>query len=78
MDPVARSLGAIRAQLARQPLSVLRHTHEALQRVIGEELDREEYDIIHAEQVQSIFNIPEREAARFPGGPGGGHGDIHH
>jgi len=50
---------AIRAQLTRQPLSVLRHTHEALQRVIGEELDREEYDIIHAEQVQSIFNIPE-------------------
>ena len=49
---------AIRAQLTRQPLSVLRHTHKALQQVIREELDQHEYDIIHAEQVQSIFNVP--------------------
>jgi len=49
-----------RAQLTRQPMSVLRHTHSALQRVIGAELDQHEYDIIHAEQVQSIFNVPER------------------
>jgi len=51
---------AIRAQLTRQPMSVLRHTHKALQKVIREELDQREYDIIHAEQVQSIFNIPAR------------------
>jgi len=50
---------AIRAQLTRQPLSILRHTHEALQQVIREELDQRQYDIIHAEQVQSIFNVPE-------------------
>ena len=56
---------AIRAQLTGQPLSVLRHTHKALQQVIREELDQREYDVIHAEQVQSIFNVPER-AGRPP------------
>ena len=50
----------IRAQLTRQPISVLRHTHKALQKVIHEELDQRKYDVIHAEQVQSIFNIPAR------------------
>jgi len=48
----------IRAQLTRQPISVLRHTHKALQKVIHEELDQRKYDVIHAEQVHSIFNIP--------------------
>ena len=48
----------IRAQLTRQPISVLRHTHKALQQVIREELDQRKYDVIHAEQVQSIFNVP--------------------
>ena len=50
----------IRAQLTRQPMSILRHTHKALHQVIGEELDQQEFDVIHAEQVQSIFNIPDR------------------
>jgi len=50
----------IRAQLTGQPMSVLRHTHKALLQVIREELDQQEYDVIHAEQVQSIFNVPER------------------
>jgi hypothetical protein len=55
----------VRAIATRQPLSVVRHSHPGLRRAVGAELTRRTYDVIHAEQVQSIENLP-REMALPP------------
>ena len=49
---------AAAALIARKPLSVLRHTHRAEQRVIADLLHRQRFDVIHAEQVQAFYNLP--------------------
>lgn len=48
----------VRAVTTRQPLSVVRHSHRALQRSVRDELTKNSYDVIHVEQVQSIQNLP--------------------
>jgi glycosyltransferase involved in cell wall biosynthesis len=49
----------VKALVARQPLSVVRHYHRDLQRAVRDELARRKYDVIHVEQVQSIQNLPQ-------------------
>jgi hypothetical protein len=49
----------IRAQIVRKPLSVVRHTHTALRQAVRDELSKRQYDVIHLEQVQSLFNLPQ-------------------
>jgi len=49
----------IKAQLSGKPLSILRHSHQALQKTIHEELAAHDFDVIHVEQVQSLFNLPD-------------------
>ncbi len=49
----------LRALATGRPLSILRHTHRALRNVVKEEIARGNFDIVHGEQVQSVFNIPE-------------------
>jgi glycosyltransferase involved in cell wall biosynthesis len=49
---------ALRAAITRQPMSVLRHTHRAVQKSIRDELARCDYDVIHAEQIQAYYNLP--------------------
>lgn len=50
--------GAAAALVTRKPLSVLRHTHRAEQRVIAGLLHRQRFDVIHAEQIQAFYNLP--------------------
>jgi hypothetical protein len=48
----------VRAFLARRPLSVVRHSHRNLRRVVHDKLVRQDFDLIHVEQVQSLHNLP--------------------
>jgi hypothetical protein len=48
----------VRAQLTGRPLSILRHSHTRLQRAVSDELARRSFDVVHAEQVQALHNIP--------------------
>lgn len=48
----------IRASIGRRPLSVVRHSHPALRLAVRQELARASFDVIHLEQVQSLFNLP--------------------
>jgi glycosyltransferase involved in cell wall biosynthesis len=48
-----------RALFARRPLSVLRHSHRNLRLAVHNELARRKFDLIHVEQVQSLYNLPQ-------------------
>ena len=52
---------AAKAMMTRKPLSVLRHTHRAVQRAIANQLTRQSPDVIHAEQIQAFYNVPQSE-----------------
>ncbi len=49
---------AAAALATRKPMSVLRHTHRAVQQVIAELLHRQSFDVVHAEQIQALYNLP--------------------
>ena len=57
-QPTGLAWSAAAALLTRKPLSVLRHTHRNVQRVIVEQLDGQPFDVIHAEQIQAFYNLP--------------------
>ena len=46
------------AAVARKPLSMLRHTHRAVQSAIEDQLDQNRHDVIHTEQIQAFCNLP--------------------
>lgn len=48
----------IRAILKGKPVSVLRHSHRRLQSTIARLLKDAPVDVIHAEQIQALFNLP--------------------
>jgi hypothetical protein len=48
----------VKAQFNQRPLSILRHSHPALRRTLLEELAQGSFDVVHVEQVQSFFNLP--------------------
>lgn len=48
----------IGALLTGKPLSIIRHSHPAVQRRVAEILEREKYDVIHAEQIHALANLP--------------------
>jgi len=52
----------LKAQFSQTPLSILRHHHRGLQQAIHHELAKEHVDVIHVEQVQSFFNLPNGES----------------
>ena len=45
-----------------QPVSIIRHSHRAVRKLIAEIIGRETYDVIHAEQVHAMINLPRSEA----------------
>jgi polysaccharide biosynthesis protein PslH len=47
------------AYLRHQPLSIIRHSHEAVRRRVAELLQRERFDLIHAEQIHALSNLPD-------------------
>jgi glycosyltransferase involved in cell wall biosynthesis len=48
----------IGAVLTAQPLSIIRHSHRAVRTFVADALVRETYDVIHAEQIHSLANLP--------------------
>jgi hypothetical protein len=46
------------SRLARRPASVVRHFASQVQRAVADELEHNVYDILHAEQVQALQNVP--------------------
>jgi len=56
--PSALWYSAAAATVARKPLSMVRHTHRAVQSAIEDQLDRQLHDIIHTEQIQAFCNLP--------------------
>jgi hypothetical protein len=48
----------VKAQFSHRPLSILRHCHSALRHTVHEELAQGSFDVVHVEQVQSFFNLP--------------------
>ena len=48
-------LGAL---LTGQPLSIIRHSHPAVRHRVAQVLERETYDVIHAEQFHALANLP--------------------
>ena len=48
----------VKAQFSHRPLSILRHCHPALRKTVDEELAVGSFDVVHVEQVQSFFNLP--------------------
>lgn len=55
--PSGMASSAVSAMLTRSPLSVVRHTHRAVQNVVAEELGRQPFDVVHAEQIQAFCNL---------------------
>lgn len=41
-----------------QPVSIIRHSHRAVRKLIAGAIARETYDVIHAEQVHAMVNLP--------------------
>ncbi len=41
-----------------QPVSIIRHSHRAVRKLITEAIARDTYDVIHAEQVHAMVNLP--------------------
>jgi hypothetical protein len=48
----------IGAAMTGKPVSIIRHSHRAVRKLITEEIIRKTYDVIHAEQVHSLVNLP--------------------
>ena len=48
----------ISAVLTGQPLSIIRHSHRAVRNFVAEAVMRETFDVIHAEQIQALANLP--------------------
>ena len=48
----------IGALLSAQPLSIIRHSHRAVRTCVANALVRETYDVIHAEQIHALANLP--------------------
>ena len=48
----------IKAVLTGRPLSIIRHSHRTVRDFLAEAVVRETYDVIHAEQVHAMFNLP--------------------
>ena len=48
----------IRAVLTGRPLSIVRHSHRAVRNFVAEAVQRETFDVIHAEQVHAMVNLP--------------------
>ena len=48
----------IKAVLTKRPLSIIRHSHRAVRDFLAEAVVRETYDVIHAEQVHAMVNLP--------------------
>jgi hypothetical protein len=46
------------ALLSAQPLSIIRHSHRAIRARVAEALKQETYDIVHAEQIHALANLP--------------------
>ena len=48
----------ISAVLTGRPLSIVRHSHSAVRNFVAEAVVRETFDVIHAEQVHAMVNLP--------------------
>jgi hypothetical protein len=48
----------IGALLTGQPLSIIRHSHRAVRNCVTEAVARETYDVLHAEQIHALANLP--------------------
>jgi glycosyltransferase involved in cell wall biosynthesis len=56
--PGGLALSMVRSTMSRRPLSVVRHTHANLRRRLVELLELRHYDVIHAEQIHAVANLP--------------------
>jgi len=52
----------IKAVLTGQPVSIIRHSHRAVRNFLAEAVVRETYDVVHAEQVHAMVNLPSSRA----------------
>jgi hypothetical protein len=57
--PTALLPAAFKALVGRTPMSVLRHSHGDVRRTIASEIAECPPDVIHAEQIQAFFNLPQ-------------------
>ncbi len=67
--PVRRSplwLDVARAQLARQPLTIVRHALPAVKGRVEELMREQTFDLVHAEQVQALAATAPAAARRLP------------
>ena len=48
----------LRAVIANLPLSIVRHSHPAVRRKLTKLLSNDRFDVLHAEQIHSLANLP--------------------
>lgn len=54
IQPRSYLSSALRSRLARRPLTIDRHTHDAIADEVARLLDRERFDVVHVEQLQAL------------------------
>jgi hypothetical protein len=55
----SRAPSLLKAVLTEQPVSIIRHSHRAVRNFVARAVVSETYDVVHAEQVHTMVNLPQ-------------------